>query len=148
MGPQLVSCGCDQRIECEYQHAWGFNGAAARELRMRGGWRLRRRGFRFNGAAARELRMRQYQPGARQAFSRFNGAAARELRMLACFQQLDESRLASMGPQLVSCGCAAGCASSKASPTASMGPQLVSCGCFRRLAYTRADIALQWGRSS
>ena len=33
MGPQLVSCGCDHLMVCNARDT-GFNGAAARELRM------------------------------------------------------------------------------------------------------------------
>ena len=57
MGPQLVSCGCMPTRRHD-EEGPGFNGAAARELRMpctekQAPTTL----FGFNGAAARELRM-------------------------------------------------------------------------------------------
>ena len=105
MGPQLVSCGCYRRTRLPPCRI-GFNGAAARELRMRAPrLRLHPAPPRFNGAAARELRMRHTQPQSQSSVSGFNGAAARELRMLAVDDPLCRLARASMGPQLVSCGC-------------------------------------------
>jgi len=63
----------------------------------------------------------------------------------------DEARArsaASMGPQLVSCGCARAARRAASASRASMGPQLVSCGCPSTLTYNGHDITLQWGRSS
>ena len=81
MGPQLVSCGCGWWSTTTPQQP-RFNGAAARELRMP------------CSAAPR---------GSRRC--RFNGAAARELRMRAAEHVTPAVLRASMGPQLVSCGC-------------------------------------------
>ena len=79
---------------------------------------------RFNGAAARELRMPERHGGAMGSPLGFNGAAARELRMQAVRRAFGGRVPASMGPQLVSCGCV-----SRADTRPSAGK-------------------LQWGRSS
>mgnify|MGYP007080218076 CR=1 FL=1 len=60
---------------------------------------------------------------------RFNGAAARELRMRLRDAEHVGRQLASMGPQLVSCGCIQRLLDGDPRRVASMGPQLVSCGC-------------------
>ena len=85
-------------------------------------------------------------------WSSFNGAAARELRMPSGAGGPGQDGAASMGPQLVSCGCDPECGKSADTncfngaaarelrmpdrgndrpgrDRASMGPQLVSCGC-------------------
>ena len=59
----------------------------------------------------------------------FNGAAARELRMRALHRRSSALVSASMGPQLVSCGCEIPRVDCPFGGVASMGPQLVSCGC-------------------
>ena len=82
MGPQLVSCGCRSLPEGGECKIKGFNGAAARELRMRP-IRITPPVTRvsFNGAAARELRMLGARGADLLGVGGFNGAAARELRM-------------------------------------------------------------------
>ena len=102
---------------------------------------------------------------------RFNGAAARELRMRQSFAHYLGGIAASMGPQLVSCGCRTNSTASlacgrfngaaarelrmrsrtiltHAPPFASMGPQLVSCGCMPITLPPLTALMLQWGRSS
>ena len=100
MGPQLVSCGCTH-VPRRMQPDPCFNGAAARELRMQ------------EAATAAVVESRC-----------FNGAAARELRM----------PVSSLPP----------CADLGAS----MGPQLVSCGCTALETIGRHGAVLQWGRRS
>ena len=55
---------------------------------------------------------------------------------------------ASMGPQLVSCGCECQQPLPTGTLEASMGPQLVSCGCIEFGVQENAVFRLQWGRSS
>ena len=55
---------------------------------------------------------------------------------------------ASMGPQLVSCGCVASARVVGVTENASMGPQLVSCGCIDLPIASAKISGLQWGRSS
>ena len=70
--------------------------------------------------------------------TRFNGAAARELRMPLDSDVQRSRHHASMGPQLVSCGCGLRRVHRVYPDPASMGPQLVSCGCDRCVVPTSA----------
>mgnify|MGYP007080218080 CR=1 FL=1 len=58
---------------------------------------------------------------------------------------LQTSTSASMGPQLVSCGCLRRAKYRALLGRASMGPQLVSCGCLSGLGDARDDIVASMG---
>ena len=108
----------------------GFNGAATFQLRIAVNRNQKYYRYHcFNGAATFQLRIASMNSFFSLSDPSFNGAATFQLRIGdACHHHGDASGVASMEPQLFSCGLPRSQDDPASHLTASMEPQLFSCG--------------------